>query len=272
VSDSSAQPTKRMVSRFVGNPNSTIGGMLKRGMTGGNQVQTQDDSQEEIIQKVEPVVEQPAEGQVLPQDNALDVLEEAVKEAEESTHEVEIPVEEKMETPLVSTNVESPQQQTANTDEAGTGLISQVVPQVVEQNTDTLNPANPVGSAGSKESIDSVSLDQVAIDAARGAQQVEVEPSPEIPPEVESYLQKVEDHADTAPKEIVIADGSDTQPNNHNYPSQPVVVLPITQDVEKEGAKKNPKFSIRWLVEWSRKIMKTFSGKVIYRLAEEDQK
>ena len=152
-----------------------------------------------------------------------------------------------------------------------TGLISQVIPQVIQKSTDTLNPQNPVSSAGSKEAADSASLDQIAIDAARGAQQVEVEPTPEISPEVESYLQKVEQHADTAPQEIVIADGSMTQPNNHPYPSQPVVVLPITPELEKKSAHKSPKLSVRWLVEWSKKIMKVFSGKVIYRLPEEDK-
>ncbi|MCC6711657.1 MAG: hypothetical protein IT416_04895 [Candidatus Pacebacteria bacterium] len=153
--------------------------------------------------------------------------------------------------------------------EVEAGVVDQVIPQVVAQTTSTLNPQHPVKSAGSKESAGNISLDQVAIDAARGAQQVETEPTPEIPPEVESYLQKVEQHTNTAPPEIVIADGSNTQPNNHNYPAQPVVVLPITPEIEKQGANKSPKFSVRWLVEWSRKIMKMFSGKVIYRLPEE---
>jgi len=162
------------------------------------------------------------------------------------------------------------QDQEPATDEQ-VGLMSQVTSQVIDQATDTLNPQNPVGSAGSKESLDSVSLDQIAVDAARSAQQVEVEPTPEIPPEVESYLQKVEDHSETAPEEIVIADGSNTQPNDHNYPSQPVVVLPITPEIEKKGARKNPRFSVRWLVEWSKKIMKVFSGKVIYRIEEKDE-
>lgn len=237
-----------MASRFVGNPNSAIGSLMKRGMTGTVPTKVQDDKpEEEVIIKVDqPVIEEKSKSQV----EALNVLDETLKEFEQETK------------PDLS--------EIAN--ESDTGLLSQVVPQVVEKNTDTLNPDNPVGSAGSKESLDTATIDQIAVDAARGAQQVEVEPTPEIPPEVESYLQKVEEHKDTAPEEIVIADGSSTQPVNNNYPSQPVVVLPITPEEEKKGANKNPKFSIRWLVEWSRKIMKAFSGKVIYRFAEEDQK
>jgi hypothetical protein len=44
-----------------------------------------------------------------------------------------------------------------------------------------------------------------------------------------------------------------------------VIVLPITPATEDAGERKNPKWSIRWLVEWSRKLMKAFSGKIIYR-------
>lgn len=139
----------------------------------------------------------------------------------------------------------------------------------VDQSADSFNqPPTPVSSLN-KEAKDPVNLDQVAADAARGAQQAELEPQPEIPPEVESYLQRVEDHQKTAPKEVVIADGSQTQPTDHQYPAEPVVVLPITQQEEQAGAKKSVKFSIRWLVEWSRKLMKVFAGKIVYRPIEE---
>lgn len=197
----------------------------------------------------------------------LDLLDQAIGEAEEKVESeaTEVQVAEQVEEAEVTTK------EAVLPTQADGGVVDQVIPQVVVQATDTLNPQHPVKSAGSKESAGNVSLDQVAIDAARGAQQVETEPTPEIPPEVESYLQKVEQHTDTAPPEIVIADGSNTQPNNHNYPAQPVVVLPITPDIEKQGAHKSPKFSVRWLVEWSRKIMKMFSGKVIYRLPEEEK-
>lgn len=152
---------------------------------------------------------------------------------------------------------------------ADQGLMSQVMPQVMAQTADALDPALKAVTTSRKETAaEAVSLEQLAADAARGVQQVEVEPTPEISPEVESYLQKVEDHTEMAPKEIVIADGTQTSPVDHQYPSQPVVVLPITQEEEKEGAKKSPKFSIRWLVEWSRRLMKMFIGKIIYRPVE----
>jgi hypothetical protein len=147
--------------------------------------------------------------------------------------------------------------------------MSQVMPQVMTQTADSLDTTKTMSSATQKEKpAPAISLEQVATDAVGGVQTVEAIPTPEISPEVESYLQKVEDTAGMAPKEIVIADGTQTAPVAHQYPSQPVVVLPITKEQEEEGAKKNPKFSIRWLVEWSRRLMKIFFGKVIYRPVE----
>lgn len=137
------------------------------------------------------------------------------------------------------------------------------IAQAVDQATDTLNPNQPVGTA--KERIEKTAgVDQQSVDIGAAVQVVEQEKNPEIPVEVESYLQRVEDHHDTAPTEVVIADGTNESIKT-NYPSQPVIVLPITEAEEKEGEKKSPKNSIRWLVEWSHKIIKMFTGKVIYK-------
>ncbi len=144
-------------------------------------------------------------------------------------------------------------------------VLDQALPGVVTANTDTLNPAAPVGSSAAKERV--AGSDQTAVEAAAGVQYVEQEPNPEIPVEVENFIQRVTDHAQTAPTEVVIADGTQEQPAVA-YPSRPVIVLPISQQIEDEGEKMSPKFSIRWLVEWSHKIIKMFAGKVIYRQAE----
>lgn len=143
------------------------------------------------------------------------------------------------------------------------------VVQAVGQATNTLNPQQ--GAARSaKERIEvGKTIDTSSIDVGSGVQSVEYEKNPEIPVEVESFLQRVEDHHDTAPTEVVIADGTGEVPTN-NYPSRPVIVLPITEEEEKEGAKKSPKYSFRWLVEFSHKIIKMFTGKVIYRQEEKD--
>ena len=144
------------------------------------------------------------------------------------------------------------------------GLVApQSVVTAIDRETNTLNPANPARS--SKEKLESSStLDSASIDAGSGVQIVEHERVPEIPVEVESFLHRVEDHQDQAPKEIVIADGT-LETSKASYPSTPVVVLPITQEEGEEGKKKPLKFSFRWLVEFSHKIVKLFAGKVIYK-------
>jgi len=232
VSDTLAQPATGLAHRLVGDPNSMIGALIKRGLTG-----------QAVTSQVQPGVNSSphATARTTP---ALDTLEQVLTEVEQTSQQ-----------PVVDTT--------------GEGVMSQVMPQVMTQTADSLDPHKPMVATTQKEKVaPATTLEQVAVDAVGGVQQVEVEPTPEIPPEVESYLQKVEEQPETAPKEIVVADGMPTAPTDHQYPAQPVVVLPITQAEEQAGAKKSPKFSIRWLVEWSRKLMKMFVGKVIYRSVE----
>ncbi len=103
---------------------------------------------------------------------------------------------------------------------------------------------------------------------AASIQYVEEEKSPEISPEVEKYLNEVKQDQEKAPKEIVIASADLDLPSQDKYVSEPVIVLPITPEIEKRGKRKSPKFSIRWLVEWSQKVIKMFAGKVVYRQVE----
>lgn len=95
-------------------------------------------------------------------------------------------------------------------------------------------------------------------------QQIEVEPTPELSPEVESYLQHVEDHADTAPHEIVIAEDQSiqTKPLAQN---QKMILLPLTEEEHNEGVKKNPTWSIKWLITFGEKLMKIFPGQTVYK-------
>lgn len=228
MSDTPAQPTTGLAHRLVGDPNSAIGSLIKRGFTGVTSAVPQ--PFDTVVPAEKPTAQQPSTG------DALTALETVLDEVENE------------------------------------GVMPQVASQVMTQTADALDPALTVPvspTSARKETAEPVTIDQVAVEAARGVQQVETEPAAEIPPEVESYLQQVEDHAATAPKEIVIADGSQTAPADHQYPAQPVVVLPITAEEEKAGAKKSPKFSIRWLVEWSQRLMKIFVGKIIYRSTTE---
>lgn len=118
--------------------------------------------------------------------------------------------------------------------------------------------------AVASESIGSAEAVAPTPEYPSGIQTVEQEPVPEISPEVESFLKQAEQQPDQLPQEIVIADNQEISSVTH-HPKQPVVVLPITAQDQAEGKNKDLRFSLRWLVEWSIKIMKKFSGKVIYR-------
>ncbi len=142
--------------------------------------------------------------------------------------------------------------------------VAQAIPQVVQQNTDTLNPANATSSVNKEASVPSITLERPAVEEVGGLQQVEQEKSAELSPEVEGFISEVGDHPDQLPQEVVIADKQVMAPTT-KYLAQPVVILPITPEEEKIGVKKPAQFSIRWLVEWSRKMMKVFAGKVVYR-------
>ncbi len=147
--------------------------------------------------------------------------------------------------------------------------VASAVPLAVAQSTDTLNTFPAAGSASTaKEAPQLATAAETAvnqsIDLGGGYQMTEVEhSSEELPPEVDGYLQQVQDHAEQLPQEIVVA-GDDIQLIPQAPPLKKVVVLPITPAVEQAGARKGAKFSVRWLVEWSRRLMKMFSGKIIY--------
>ncbi len=190
---------------------------------------------------------QPVQSNLTAQSDALSVLEAAIAQASQHSDAARQAAEKTL------------QQATEET-----GELAQVLPNAILTATNTLNPSTPTTTAKEAEGLKSPDKGNQA-EAGTGIQAVEIEKNPELPPEVEGFINKVEQQADQLPKEIVIADAIKNLPQHHPLPKQPVVILPITPDVEKAGATKSPKFSVRWLVEWSRRIMKMFVGKVIYR-------
>lgn len=159
-------------------------------------------------------------------------------------------------------------------------LITQPTPNLVYGQTSTpkkevwQNGAALVAPAESQQTAQessgvSASTEQVGQgipEAATATMYQEVEPARlEMPVEVEGYLQEVKDNQDQLPQEIVIADNQIDLVPSTTAPLRPVVVLPITPELETAGAKKNPSWSLRWLVEWSKKLMQVFTGKIVYR-------
>ena len=141
--------------------------------------------------------------------------------------------------------------------------VAQVAAQAAE---DSLNPSHAVGGSVKEAGPIPTTSEAPQVDVTPGVQYVETERA-EISPEVEAFLEQVENHHEQLPQEVVIAKESGGDAVVQPLP-QPVIVLPLTQEVEKKGAHKNPGFSVRWLVEWSHKMIKMFAGRVVYRTAE----
>lgn len=152
--------------------------------------------------------------------------------------------------------------QVPQVDEGRPGVMSQVLSQVAAQPPDTLNP--PVATPGLKEQERSgIQVVEPSADLPSGVQAVEVERSPELPPEVAKFVEEVQEHEAQMPKEIVIADHSG-QTGSPTLVPKPVIVLPVTQQQVQQGKHAKVNSSLRWLSEWSERIMKMFGGSVVY--------
>lgn len=144
--------------------------------------------------------------------------------------------------------------------ESQASVLDQVLPSALLAN-DPLNPPQSVSARTGQPEVVRPSVSPIE-SVSQG--QVEYEPNAELPVEVEGFLQRVDNHADKLPQEIVLADGDlKTVPQAH--PTTPVIVLPIDEDDEQAAKGKSASWSIVWLVEWSHKMIKKFVGTVIYR-------
>lgn len=139
-------------------------------------------------------------------------------------------------------------------------VADQAVTSVLAGN-DQVSMSQQTSTSRSKEKFDGASA---PIIESGGITYVEHEPKAEIPVEVEGFLKRVDNSADKLSQEIVLADAN-LATQNQKHPTQPVIVVPITPEMEKQAQFKSPKFSIVWLVEWSRKVIKKFLGQVIYK-------
>lgn len=142
-------------------------------------------------------------------------------------------------------------------------VLAQALPLAVSSYQDPLQ----VGIGGKKESMGGTQSVNSA-ELPGGIQYAEVEHAAELPPEVENYIEQVIDHAQTQPETVVVAEATPQPAPSATTPQRVVKVLPLTKIQEEIGLKKSPKFSVRWLVEFSHKIAKMFFGGVIYRQTE----
>ncbi len=147
-----------------------------------------------------------------------------------------------------------------------TGLFAQAIPAAVTQAEEQIQQQMPAAPSGRpKEHLEGAVSGVAASELPADIQYVEEEKSPELPPEVESYIQHVEEAAQVAPQKIVVAQEPSTLPNAPVAPPRIVKVLPLTKAQEEMGLRKNTSFSIRWLVEFGHKIAKALVGQVVYK-------
>lgn len=150
-------------------------------------------------------------------------------------------------------------------------LFASVPPQAIPQATEHLwqqaQPVAPRGQTGKERAVKPWSLDAAVEEFGGMLTPVEQEKQPEISPELETYLQRIED-AQASPAAELAKLIPQVASSASAAPTEVVRVLPVSKAIAQEGRKKNPKFSIRWLVEWSDKVIKMFQGKTVYRPAE----
>jgi len=97
---------------------------------------------------------------------------------------------------------------------------------------------------------------------------VKVEEEPELSPELEPAIKKVE-------REIYLSKpitDDNNQPLISSPASQnPTIVLPVSQNQYSQGLTQKVSESIRWLAEWCLRIIKIFGTKAEFRKTGENQ-
>lgn len=164
----------------------------------------------------------------------------------------------------ILSRVGAPAQSTTQSTAQPSGQPQQPVSPSLAQSSQTPDqPQQPSPQVGGRMAVERAG-GTVQTAEVPGLTTVEYEPQPEIPVEVEGFLERVADHTEALPQEIVIQ-GNDIALNQQAPPTQSVIVVPITQETEDEAKGKNPSWSIAWLVEWSHRLIKKYVGKVVYR-------
>lgn len=170
---------------------------------------------------------------------------------------------ENLEPEVLQANMQSVLQGDPTIPAVDPSVLDQAVPLAVTQQQQA---PQPQGGGRQKETFEGFGGSTVATtELPGGMQYVEQEKSPELPPEVESYIEHVEAAVQDDQQMVVVAEDVPAEATSPAAPPRIVRVLPISKAQEEVGMKKNPTFSVRWLVEFGHKLAKMFVGQVIYR-------
>jgi hypothetical protein len=147
-------------------------------------------------------------------------------------------------------------QQTAHNDLTG---IQQAVGQVVvSAPVEGADREPEVGYGGDKERAE-------VMGASENVPLVEIREEAEIEPEVEGWLEKLEQAGEVHLPQPVTHDDRVIVADAGAQITKDRVVLPVTLSDQKVNLKKKPEESARWLAVWIERITKMFEGKFRYR-------
>jgi len=86
---------------------------------------------------------------------------------------------------------------------------------------------------------------------------------PEIPPEVE-HVEAIAGAEITLPQPITDTGGAVILDNA--APQQVMITLPLTEEEMQQALHLKIIYSLRWLAEWMKRLLKIFGGKFLYKL------
>ena len=89
---------------------------------------------------------------------------------------------------------------------------------------------------------------------------------PEVSPEVEGWLEKLEKGEEIRLPQPVTDDQGQVVLDD-STPQEPKIVLPLTKEEMERGLHKKVWESMRWLAEWCKRLIKKASGRVFYKEA-----
>ncbi len=127
-------------------------------------------------------------------------------------------------------------------------------------------PVAPVGSSN-KELPVMTSSREYSFQPAESTPQPENkdrETIQELETAIDNFVQKNSELKQNQVENVTVGPGQEPAAAQ-NYQQQPVVVLPLTEEKMKEGQKQPPTSSLRWLVTFTQKLMKLFTGRFRYK-------
>jgi hypothetical protein len=190
------------------------------------------------------------QSKILSNQQALDLLEEAIGEVENQT--------------LSSATSSSRASRQKELDQSGNSTVS-------ESKIELSNQENPTQKELQLADNKELSVErgqnkeqQFSAEAIQSSESAEIAEIGQELAEIQEVDEKQEAEELIKKKQATI-DNLVVQAQSSSAPVKPVVVLPITERQKEEAKKKSVHFSLRWLAEWAEKIRKIFAGAVLYK-------